>query len=237
MSKRTLAGVSDSASKLASNKKHKDSASDSDEDNKIVSESTDIDSSERKKLSREEILNQRRMRKSSGALAGLSDEHRKELEKLSRNSESISVADLEMLEQQLGYTPFNVQAIVYCDPSDPVTAPAAEAVDAAGESRGQAKSPVVAVLYPLNFNLRSRGRYSVKDGLKPFPTTFWMTSPALRAAVSSLEDSGWINRIGRTLGAKEEFQRQMVVAHRRYAEERWGMLSTEDRQLVDNRNW
>ena len=41
MSKRTLAGVSDSASNLTSNKKHKDSASNSDEDTKIASESTD----------------------------------------------------------------------------------------------------------------------------------------------------------------------------------------------------
>lgn len=135
---------------------------------------------------------------------------------LIRNDKSISKETIDQLESQLGFRPYNVIGIGSYDNNN---------------------QPTVAVLYPLNANAKEIGRYSAKDGLKPFPTTFWMTSPALRAQVSELERSGWVQKLQQRLLSKEKYKKLMIGAHKLYSEERWSMLKDDDRDLVSERKW
>lgn len=99
--------------------------------------------------------------------------------------------------------------------------------------------PSVVVLYPLNTN-SLRGRYNEKEGEKPFPTIYWMTSPILHAQISRLEKSGWIKTFQARLKDEEnhaEDIKQMKTAHREYAQERWKLLSEEDKVFVVEKGW
>ena len=51
-------------------------------------------------------------------------------------------------------------------------------------------NPCVLLLYPLNKNANILGNYHESEGLKPFPTIFWMCCPLLQARVAKLEEEG-----------------------------------------------
>ena len=161
---------------------------------------------------------------------------RRRLRRMSRNSDvqkidladylylrdSVSVEGIARLIHQLGYSPSNLIEI------------------AAGDDR----HPTVILLYPLNRN-NLEGRYGVQvdgdaKGLLPFPTIFWMTCPELKSRVSKLEDEGWILKLEHRLlhsPHSEEYVQTMKKAHELYAQERWDLLSEEDKELIDRNNW
>jgi hypothetical protein len=75
--------------------------------------------------------------------------------------------------------------------------------------------------------------------LEPFPTLYWLTSPALRAHVSRIEASpsrgasaaeGWLR-------ASRECGRAMERAHASYGASRWALLTEEDRDGAAGRGW
>src|SRR5690606_27853693 len=47
-----------------------------------------------------------------------------------------------------------------------------------------------------------------------FPTQFWLTSPVLYEAISSLEAEGWIERLEARLETDRAFREAMVRSHR-----------------------
>lgn len=124
---------------------------------------------------------------------------------------------LQRVVAQLGYAPLNIVQIV----------------------AGTDETPLVALLYPLNANIhRTRNQSTVR---KPFPTIFWMIDQQLKARISKLEDEGWIQVLEMRL--REEtaegvvYREQMRRAHQLYAEERWSMLSDEDKIYIESQNW
>lgn len=99
--------------------------------------------------------------------------------------------------------------------------------------------PLIIILYPLNANGLS-GRYSSDGGLKPFPTTLWMTCPLLHSKVSKLEDQGWVQRLQQRLRHDKnscEWLQMMRNAHQQYADMRWELLNSEDKEIVLSNGW
>lgn len=123
---------------------------------------------------------------------------------------------------QLGYHPFNI-------------------VDVVLDSRDEANDhPLVAVLYPLNYNEEVKGRYSGNDGPKPFPTTLWITCPDLHTRISKLEDLGFISKFQQKLlndSNSAIMLEQMHRAHAGYAQFRWDLLASDDEALVISSGW
>lgn len=87
--------------------------------------------------------------------------------------------------------------------------------------------PSVAVTYPLRPNTR------LPAGVEPFPTLYWLTCPALRRTLSHLERDGAIVRLESELGQDGTLRDQLRDDHRRYAAERWSLLSDDDRAKAD----
>jgi exopolyphosphatase / guanosine-5'-triphosphate,3'-diphosphate pyrophosphatase len=54
----------------------------------------------------------------------------------------------------------------------------------------------------------------------PFPTTFWLTCPDARRAVSTLESEGWIARLNERAEREPEFGERLAAAHADAAKER-----------------
>jgi exopolyphosphatase/guanosine-5'-triphosphate,3'-diphosphate pyrophosphatase len=54
----------------------------------------------------------------------------------------------------------------------------------------------------------------------PFPTTYWLTCPDARRAVSTLESKGWIARLNERAETDAAFGEQLAAAHRAYAKDR-----------------
>jgi exopolyphosphatase/guanosine-5'-triphosphate,3'-diphosphate pyrophosphatase len=57
------------------------------------------------------------------------------------------------------------------------------------------------------------------DG-NPFPTTFWLTCPHTRRAVSTLESEGWIARLNERAETDPAFGDRLAAAHSEYAQDR-----------------
>ena len=136
------------------------------------------------------------------------------LSEFTRKTPSLTAVDAEAVCRDLGFVPQNL-----CD------------VGAHDASNGH---PLIARLYPLNRN-ELKGRYS-KESL-PFPTMMWMTSPVLKARISKIEVDGYIEIIQQRLADSPEALESMNRAHKAYAKERWGLLSEEDRVVVEGRGW
>ena len=99
-----------------------------------------------------------------------------------------------MLTQQLGYSPPNLVEVA--------------AWTAAG-------TPAVIRAHPL---LSRRG------GVEPFPTTYWLTCPQIKAAVGTVERDRGVKRAAAHL-ADEAGEAAMRAAHASYAADRWGQGS------------
>mmetsp|Transcript_9306 Transcript_9306/g.9383 ORF Transcript_9306/g.9383 Transcript_9306/m.9383 type:complete len:266 (-) Transcript_9306:270-1067(-) len=139
------------------------------------------------------------------------------LDLMTRRSERLTVEDTQSLTDQLGYIPYNVVEV---------------------SSRDINNTPQSALIYPLNSNPSLSGRYA--KGIKPFPTIMWLTSPILKAKISRLEYQGWITKLQHRLHhseLSETYMRQMELAHKYYKEERWNMMTSNDKEYVDQNGW
>ena len=134
-----------------------------------------------------------------------------------RKDDKLTFDHILAIHQQLGYLPTNiVRAGAFID-----------------------NKPVVAELYPLNVN-DLKGRYDSKEGIKPFPTIFWMTCPNLHIRISQIEEEGWIQTFQTRLHDSTNFSEAieaMKKAHDLYAKERWNMLSEVDKEYVATQGW
>lgn len=79
----------------------------------------------------------------------------------------------------------------------------------------------------------------LKDGkeLEPFPTLFWLTCPILVEQISRLEEQGWIKKLEEQIESDQDLRARYAEDHRRYAEERFSLLSEEDRAQIAERGW
>jgi len=73
------------------------------------------------------------------------------------------------------------------------------------------------------------------DRFEPFPTLFWLVCPQLTRALSRLEHEGWITRLQDRLAADATFRADVGRDHDAYVEERWSLLSAEERAEVGRR--
>ena len=62
----------------------------------------------------------------------------------------------------------------------------------------------------------------------PFPTLYYLTQPAVTAAVSTLEATGLMARLQEQLGEDEDLQAAYTSAHNGYLEEREAILEVEE---------
>lgn len=151
------------------------------------------------------------------------------IEQFQFRSPTLDISCVRTIIRQLGYTPYNI-----------VDVGGLIEFDVAGIA-SPVPYPLTAVVYPLNSNDLT-GRYAREDGLKPFPTSMWMTCPVLHARISVLEDRGYITKLHSRLLAGEpddpqRYANKMQEAHSRYAEFRWGMLSAEHKEYISSQGW
>lgn len=165
-------------------------------------------------------------------------------------SSKLSLKDIEIVTDQLGYIPHNlieIGAYSATTTSSIANASSSGSTQDTDDSlriqlnstlsiQGHHRRPLVAIVYPLNFNTLN-GRYRESDGLKPFPTVCWMTCPELSSRVSVLEHNGWINKLHKRLHTNPAYLAQMVFAHSSYSSFRWSLLTEKDRQFVIDKGW
>ncbi len=75
------------------------------------------------------------------------------------------------------------------------------------------------------------------ERIEPFPTLFWLTCPILREQLSRLEEQGVIGQLEAEIARDSELQARYAEDHRRYAQERFSLLSREDQELLRRRGW
>jgi hypothetical protein len=82
-----------------------------------------------------------------------------------------------------------------------------------------------------------RRRASATIIIEPFPTLYWLTSPALRSRVSAIKGS-----VSNSVSAVETRLRSSPInaigmerAHSSYGAERWALLTDEDREEANRR--
>lgn len=140
------------------------------------------------------------------------------LDLIVHKSNALTLDQLNMLIDQLGYVPYNLIEIgSSSDEPEPVTQ--------------------VAMLYPLNKNDLS-GRYATRP--LPFPTMLWLCCPTIHTKVCELEVDGWVQKLQKRLTESDEsatYLSRMEQAHRAYATERWSLLSEEDLRTVEENGW
>jgi hypothetical protein len=75
--------------------------------------------------------------------------------------------------------------------------------------------------------------------VEPFPTIYWLTSPKLRILISKLEDMPkyCVRRMQERLRSDPEALSCMEKAHFNYGEERWNLLTENDREEIVGRKW
>ncbi|MFW6288042.1 MAG: DUF501 domain-containing protein [bacterium] len=67
--------------------------------------------------------------------------------------------------------------------------------------------------------------YSEENGI--FPTIYWLSCPYLVREVAKIEDEGLVKELSSNLLDDEKFRRDLMEAHRRYAEKRMELMSEE----------
>lgn len=126
-----------------------------------------------------------------------------------------------VVSRQVGFIPTNLVNIAYTDP--------------------ETDNPIILQLYPLTYSeLYGWDKPTEKDRVQfrsPFPTTFWISCPITHAKVAQLEQEGWIPIINEKLFESEDDLATMKRAHELYQEERWNLLSTEDKEFVEQVTW
>lgn len=125
-----------------------------------------------------------------------------------------SAEDSAAIERQLGFLPTNVFAVA---------------------SRAESGEPTVLKLYPLAVSLK--GARAGNGDRHPFPTMYWLSCPSLKAAVSQLENQGLVGDWEQRLQADPALLTAMQNAHKRYAQERWEMLTSADADIIRQRGW
>nr|BAL55790.1 hypothetical conserved protein [uncultured Acetothermia bacterium]BAL55876.1 hypothetical conserved protein [uncultured Acetothermia bacterium]BAL57103.1 hypothetical conserved protein [uncultured Acetothermia bacterium]BAL58812.1 hypothetical conserved protein [Candidatus Acetothermum autotrophicum] len=75
------------------------------------------------------------------------------------------------------------------------------------------------------------------DSVEPFPTLFWLTCPILREQISRLEEHGVIAQLEAEIARDAELRARYFEDHRRYAHERFALLSPEEKKLLEERGW
>ncbi|NMB12323.1 MAG: DUF501 domain-containing protein [Firmicutes bacterium] len=99
-------------------------------------------------------------------------------------------ADLAKITSQLGRPPRGVERVA---------------------RRCLAGHPQVIVTYPIQWT---------REEPAIFPTLYWLTCPALRQKVGSLETDGWIKRLQHRMEADINMAKQWEKAHDEYARQR-----------------
>jgi hypothetical protein len=69
-----------------------------------------------------------------------------------------------------------------------------------------------------------------------FPTLFWLSCPYLGAEVSRLESGGAVKRLEERLARHPDLAAQYAKAHDAYREERWSLLSANERAFLSQVN-
>ena len=64
-----------------------------------------------------------------------------------------------------------------------------------------------------------------------------MTCPILQAVVSMIEKSGWVEILEAKLQSNPEYVAMMEQSHKRYIDERWNLLTPEDKEYLEKMNW
>lgn len=75
------------------------------------------------------------------------------------------------------------------------------------------------------------------DQKEPFPTLFWLTCPILKEQLSRLEEQGVIGQLEAEIARDPQFYQRYVADHRRYAEERFSLLSPHEQEFLQRRGW
>lgn len=121
----------------------------------------------------------------------------------------ISERDLQIIAQQLSREPRGVLRVErYCP----------------------AGHPQVILVYPLIENDQGQ--------LAPFPTIFWLSCPRIVVQIAALEHQGLITQLEALIQSDQEFRESYLNDHRAYQQERWNLLTDEDRALVErDRRW
>lgn len=63
----------------------------------------------------------------------------------------------------------------------------------------------------------------------PFPTLYWLADEDLVKRISHVERAGWIKRFEARIADDPELSEAYRLDHESYIEERWALLSEEDR--------
>ena len=69
--------------------------------------------------------------------------------------------------------------------------------------------------------------------LLPMPTLYWLTCPALRRAVSRIEERGAVSEFEARIASDPEFRSQYLEAHERYRATRSRTMTEADRALIE----
>jgi len=74
-----------------------------------------------------------------------------------------------------------------------------------------------------------------RDGAapEPFPTLFWLTCDDVRRTLSVLESAGGVERLEARLRSDAALAERVRADHDAYVEERWSLLSSEERAIVE----
>lgn len=141
------------------------------------------------------------------------------MESLRHLRPGVSLETVRTITKQLGFTPRNLVDVSCYHP--------------------YLGHPQVLELYPLN--VKDPTVFDDRDTVQiPFPTTFWISCPILHAEISQHEENGMVLQLTNRLLHESDSQAHleaMEAAHRAYAEERWALLTPEDREFVVASGW
>lgn len=73
--------------------------------------------------------------------------------------------------------------------------------------------------------------------VEPFPTIFWMTHPRLRALISKIEIENRGSQYEKRLQEDTKALESMKQAHLAYGNERFSMITSQDREYIEKRGW
>ncbi|MEE2885987.1 MAG: DUF501 domain-containing protein [Planctomycetota bacterium] len=90
-------------------------------------------------------------------------------------------------------------------------------------ARCPAGHPAVIVNHPIHLE---------SGQIAPFPTLYWLSCPELRRVVSRLEMGGLIQQLDARLAGDDELAAALHLDHERYIQQRWQLLSEEERAQV-----
>ena len=73
--------------------------------------------------------------------------------------------------------------------------------------------------------------------VEPFPTLYWLTHPLLRILVSKMELQGLGIQLEQQLTKDEDAMESIERANRAYGQERYDLLTSNDMDYIQQRNW